>query len=75
MTTATIDGIKNDVSNTSEEELEKEFHRLRELGLHELALQVEGIIAEKRVQFHIESGREELPESAIYDSFEKFKKK
>ncbi|MCH2206271.1 MAG: hypothetical protein MK132_10425 [Lentisphaerales bacterium] len=39
--------IENDLSKVSEETLKREFHRLKTLGLHKVALSIDAAIAEK----------------------------
>ena len=71
MTAISIEKLKGDLQNVSEETLENEYQRLVALGHKDLAIQVDGLIAEKRLQNFLESGAEELSEQLIYDSFKK----
>ena len=71
MTAISIEKLKGDLQNFSEETLENEYQRLVALGHKDLAIQVDGLIAEKRLQNFLESGAEELSEQLIYDSFKK----
>ena len=71
--TSTSPGIENNLTRASVEQLEEEFGRLHELGLHDLALQLEAIIARKKISAFKASGQSSISESEIYDSFKSFK--
>ena len=72
----TISGteVTNNLENVTEEELENEFQRLRVLGLDKLALAVDALIAEKRLQTFQNEGKAHLSEKDITDSFKRFQK-
>ena len=71
MNSATTE-VQNDISHVSIEDLKQEYNRLQEMGLHKLALQVNAIIAKKRIVEFKESGEKPVTEKEIYDSFTKF---